>query len=85
MCRWVFRLFVLLYLVAFGLFLVGNLGLFGSDSGPLAGIFLIPLGLPWNLLLDSFSGDGLARIGLLAPLANIILLGAACRWLNVRR
>ena len=85
MCRWVFRLFVLLYLVAFGLFLVGNLGLFGSGSDPLAGIFLIPLGLPWNLLLDSFSGDGLARIGLLAPLANIILLGAACRWLNVRR
>jgi hypothetical protein len=40
--------FALLYVLALGLFVVGTFGLFGSPSGPLADVFLMPLGLPWN-------------------------------------
>ena len=29
---------------------IGFFGLFGSPRGPLAGVFLIPLGMPWILM-----------------------------------
>ena len=51
-CKFVAGLFALLYAAALFLFLVGTFGWFGSPRGPLAGIFLVPLGLPWSLMLD---------------------------------
>ena len=59
------RFLLALYLVALGLFSVGTLGLLGSKRDPLFGVFLMPLGLPWNLLLDglpvAFVPGGCAR------------------------
>lgn len=50
--KWVLWMFAALYGAAFLLFLIGTYGWFGQEKGPLAGVFLIPLGLPWNLLAD---------------------------------
>ncbi len=72
------------YLVALALLPVGTFGLFGQERDPLAGVFLVPLGLPWTLLTDGLS-DGLrpwAAVG--APLLNIAILAIVCRvWANV--
>jgi len=38
-CRLIVIGFAILYLLAIGLFIVGTFGLFGSPSGPLAGIY----------------------------------------------
>ncbi|MCB1387536.1 MAG: hypothetical protein KDK12_00025 [Rhodobacteraceae bacterium] len=78
-CRWLVRLFALAYLLALALLVVGTFGLFGQESDPLSGIFLVPLGLPWNRWVDLLP-DGLAMWGaVLAPLLNLIILGLLCR------
>lgn len=50
-------LFLVLSVLAFSVFLIGNFGLFGVDKDPLSGVFLIVLGQPWvrlvNLLPES--------------------------------
>jgi hypothetical protein len=61
--------------VAFALYLVGTYGWFGSPQGPLAGVFLVPLGLPWILWLDVLPSAAIA-----APALNLGLLWGLCRW-----
>ena len=68
-----------LYVVALLLFLVGTFGLFGSDSGPLAGIFLVPLGLPWNRMIDIFPEPLWPWLAAAAPLVNIAIAYGAYR------
>ncbi len=72
--KWVFWIFAGLYAAAFFLFLVGNFGWFGQERGPLAGVFLVPLGLPWNLLWDWLGDRALPAVGLLAPAVNLGIL-----------
>ena len=68
----IFYLFAGLYLVAFLVFLIGTFGLFGSDQGPLAGVFLVPLGLPWNLWIDRlFPEPAWPWAAALAPALNL--------------
>lgn len=81
-CRYVIVAFGGLYLAALALFLIGTLGLFGSPSGPMAAVFLIPLGLPWNQLLDGISPQALPWVAAGAPLANLILLWGLCRLMT---
>ncbi len=73
---WLLYIFAILYACALALFLVGMLGLFRSEQGPLAGIFLIPLGLPWNRVLDFawLTDPGRIWLTVLAPLINILVL-----------
>jgi hypothetical protein len=71
--KWAFRIFFALYAVAFVLFLIGTFGWFGQQRDPLAGVFLIPLGWPWNLLGDRL-GLASVALGLLAPALNLALL-----------
>lgn len=68
-----------LYLVALALFLVGTFGLFGQTSDPLAGVFLIPLGLPWNMLSDHIGEPFKPVFAALAPVINILILRVLCR------
>jgi hypothetical protein len=82
LCRIAVRLLFLAYLLALGLFLVGTFGWFGSPKGPLAGVFLIPLGLPWNLLSSRAPAALLPWIGAGAPLVNIAILSALCSRLR---
>lgn len=79
-CRLILVVFAVLYAAAFLLFLVGTYGWFGSERGPLAGIFLIPLGLPWNRLLDGLPSAVLPLAAVAAPALNLLLLWGLCRW-----
>jgi hypothetical protein len=76
---WVFRIFLALYGIAFLLYLIGTYGWFGQARDPLAGVFLMPLGWPWNILGDRLFGPSPA-LGILAPAGNAMLL-----WLLARR
>ena len=79
-CRLIVIGFALLYVLALGLFVVGTFGLFGSPSGPLAGVFLMPLGLPWNQMLDVFPEPLGPMLVILAPALNLVILVLICRW-----
>ncbi len=70
---------VLLYVLAFLLFLIGTFGWFGQPRDPLAGVFLIPLGLPWNQLIDALPDPLRAWAAAGAPLVNIAILAGLCR------
>lgn len=82
LCRAVFWIFALLYFLALALFLVGTFGLFGQEKDPLSGVFLIPLGLPWNHLLDFLPDIILAWAVAAAPIVNLILLRVICAMLT---
>lgn len=81
-CRVALVCFGLVYALALFLFLTGTYGWFGQQTDPLSGIFLIPLGLPWNLI-DAPEAM-LPALGIGAPLINIALLWLLCRVLGTR-
>lgn len=63
------------------------IGLFGFGQDPLAAVFLVPLGLPWNLLIDRLPLGEAAWpwLGAAAPLVNLLVLIAICRPWGSRR
>lgn len=71
--KWVFFIFVGLYLVALALLAIGTFGLFGQERDPLSGVFLMPLGLPWNLVGDRIGLAG-PWLAVLAPAINAAIL-----------
>ena len=79
-CYLVVIAFSVLYALAVGLLIIGTFGLFGSPSGPLAGVFLVPLGLPWNLAFDVFPEPLWPTLAVLAPALNLIILVLICGW-----
>jgi len=83
-CRIVLITFAGLYAVALALFVIGTFGLFGSESGPLAGIFLVPLGLPWNMMLKAFPAPALPWLAGSTPLLNLLVLWGLCRLIRPR-
>jgi len=84
-CRLVVIGFAILYALALGLFIIGTFGLFGSPSGPLAGVFLVPLGLPWNRMLDVLPEPLWPTLAIFAPALNLVILVLICRWLASKR
>lgn len=82
--KWLLSIYVVLYLAALALLIVGTFGLFGQAEDPLAGVFLVPLGLPWNILLDRMGLAG-PLAGVLAPLLNIAIVWGLWRWARGRR
>ena len=84
-CRIILSILFLLYLIALILFAAGTFGLFGSPQGPLAGVYLIPLGLPWNLMLDGVSESARPWLAASAPLLNLLLPLTLCRLMAARR
>lgn len=82
--KWLLGIYVVLYLAALALLIVGTFGLFGQAQDPLAGVFLIPLGLPWNILFDRIGIAG-PLPAVLAPLANIAIVWGLWRWAKGRR
>lgn len=75
---WAARLFGLVYLAALFLWAVGTFGWFGQERDPLAGVFLLPLGVPWVALVEGAFG------ALAAPFINLILLLILARWARRR-
>ncbi|RSK40787.1 hypothetical protein EJA01_00415 [Rhodovulum iodosum] len=78
-CTIVTVIFVVLYLFALALLLIGTFGLFGQEKDPLSGVFLVPLGLPWNQFLGGFSDRWLPWLAAGAPLVNAAILITLCR------
>jgi len=74
-----------LYIPVLALFAIGTFGLFGNERDPLAAVRLVPLGLPWNMMLDSFPDPALPWLGASAPLVNLFLLLFVCRLIRARR
>jgi hypothetical protein len=71
--------FSVLYLLALAVFVVGTFGLFGQETDPLAGVFLIPLGLPWNRMIDVFPEPLWPWLAAAAPAVNLGVLWLLCR------
>ena len=77
-CRIMVGVFLAAYLPALFVFLVGTFGWFGAARDPLSGVFLIPLGLPWNLLVERFPEPFWAWLAAAAPALNLVLLRLVC-------
>lgn len=84
-CRLLLGLLVLAWVAAVVVFLVALFGLFDQPQDPLGAVFLLPLGLPWNLLLRGAPGPTLPWLFAAAPLVNIALLYWLCRRRRQRR
>ena len=84
--RLVFRLvvvaFALAYVAALAVFAIGTWGWFGQAPDPLSGIFLIPLGLPWNLAIPVLPEPAWPVLGAIAPTLNLLILLGIGRWLR---
>ncbi len=68
-----------LYLLALVVFLVGTFGLFGSERDPLEGVFLVPLGWPWNSFVDAAPKSLWPWLAAASPLVNLFVLAILCR------
>lgn len=79
MCKWFIRLFVVLYIAALALLAIGMFGFFGQPRDPLAAIFIIPLGLPWNMAIGLTPEPLWPWLMAAAPVLNIALLGWLCQ------
>ena len=78
-CKVVVMIFGLAYLAALSVLIIGTFGLFGQEKDPLSAVFLVPLGLPWNLLLDYFPEALRVWMAILAPGVNFLILRGICR------
>lgn len=83
-CRLFFLLFGLAYLAALAILAIGNFGLFGQQRDPLSGIYLLPLGLPWNRMIDIFPEPLWPWLAAAAPGLNLLIIWALCRWAGRR-
>jgi len=77
--RIAFWLFVVLYAIALFLLAIGTFGWFGQEKDPLSGVFLIPLGLPWNVMLDGDSEMLRPWLAIFSPALNLLFLGAGAK------
>lgn len=75
-----FWLFLVAYFCALAIFAIGALGLFGQGQDPLAGIYLIPLGIPWNRFIDIAPEPTWPWLAAAAPLVNLAILLALHRY-----
>ena len=79
-CRGIFVILAVAYALALMAFLSGTFGWFGQARDPLAGIFLIPLGMPW--VLFELPGQLGAYLAAAAPCINLAIMWMICRKLN---
>jgi len=77
-CRVITGVFLFVYLAALALLVIGTFGLFGQERDPLSGVFLMPLGLPWNLMLDVFPEPLWPWLAAAAPALNLMILRFIC-------
>lgn len=78
--KWLMRIWSILYVLAVLFFIVGHFGLFGSPQGPLAGVFLVPLGIPWVRYVDRFPEPLWPWLAAGSPLVNILLIYGLHRY-----
>lgn len=78
-CRYLIVECAMAYAVAVALLLIGIFGWFAQEQDPLSAVFLIPMGLPWNLMASSLPDVVLASVAVLAPSINLAILFAICK------
>jgi hypothetical protein len=78
LCRMVVRAFGLLYLAALAFTGISALGWFDFAPAPLAGVFLVVIGLPWTLAAALFPDQWQSLVAALAPLVSLVLLWTYC-------
>ncbi len=78
-CIVIVLIFGVLWILALAVLLIGQFGLLGQERDPLAGVFLLPLGLPWNLFIDRAPEIAWPWLAAASPLINLLLLMAICR------
>lgn len=83
-CRTVVLTFAFLYASALALLGLGTFGVFGVETDPLAGIYVVVLGLPWILFVDAPEALG-PWLAVLAPGVNLALLLIVCSLTRRRR
>lgn len=81
LCTSAIALFAVLYVAALALGFIGTYGWSGQERDPLGWVFILPLGLPWTVLLPG----GALWLAALAPLLNLAILAAICRHPKRRR
>lgn len=84
LCRLVVRSFAALYLLALALVGISLVDPFGVVPRPLAGVFVLVLGLPWTLSAAWFPEDLQPLAAALAPAINWIILGFLCAWQRLK-
>lgn len=79
LCRIATIVFLVIYMLALAVFAIGTFGLLGAGPDPLSGVYLIPLGLPWNLFVDRAPEALWPWLTAAAPALNIVIIAVACR------
>ena len=72
--KWVFFGFLIAFLAALAVFVSNMMGWFGQSPDALAGIYLLPFGLPWNLIGIALDDPFPIMFGLGSPLINLAIL-----------
>lgn len=83
-CRILIGAFALLWIAALVLLAIGTFGWFGQERDPLAGVFLMPLGLPWNMIVP-VPKNAAALWAIVTPGINLFFLFILCRLFRSRR
>lgn len=80
LCRMTVQAFGLLYLAVLALQAITALAWFGFAPAPLAGVFLVVIGLPWTLAAAWFPDHLQPLVAALAPLVTLAILWTYCHW-----
>ena len=83
-CKVFFFVFTIAYLLSLMVWLTGTFGWFGQEKDPLSAVFLVPLGLPWNRLVDLLPEVMWPWAAAAAPGVNMIVLAMICSSLKRR-
>lgn len=72
--------YLVIAVIALGLFVAGLPAIAGADADPLAGVFALLVALPWILVLNLFGAVPIAAT-MIVTLAAIALNYVILRWL----
>lgn len=67
------------WVLAVAVLVIGIFGLFGQEQDPLSGVFLIPIGFPWIMMLDSFPEAARFWLAVFSPGLNVALFAILAR------
>jgi len=81
MCKLLIGLFAVLYGLALTILAIGMFGLFGQPFEPLAGIYVILMGMPWSMAVFPAPEPLIPWLAALTPMVNLALIV----WLCCRR
>jgi hypothetical protein len=70
----VFWIFVVAYVAALAIWIIGNYGLFGQERDPLSAVFLVILGQPWIRLTAVLPENLRSLAGALSPMPTLVIL-----------